>query len=456
MCATKNKILNLLMASLVLLITGCVDDRDFDKLETFCNDEQYDTITIGELKAMFTGDTAQIQEDLIIEGYVTSSDQSGNFYNVLHIQDSRSNPTHGLQIELELRDSHLFFNVGQHIKVKLKGLYLGESNDLFKIGGVFTSFGNRSVGRLPKTVVFDHIFTSCKDNVGVEPTLVSLTNLSDNMLSTLVKLENVEFAENLIGEPFAISNEETTRTVMDCEDNEFGLLNSGYSTFHEQLIPAQSGTITGILTKKGNSFLLTVRNVEDINLMNDRCKDVIDEYSSNNVFISELADPNNNAGARFVELYHSSDNILSLKGWSLVRYTNANLTVSSSIDLSNYTIGAKSLLVISPNAEEFERVYGFTPDIIVGTNSPADSNGDDNIALVDPFGTIIDLYGVIGEDGSGTDHEFEDGRALRKPEINIANAQFNPQEWIIINDSGGSGTLNDPQIAPEDFTPGVR
>ena len=43
-------------------------------------------------------------------------------------------------------------------------------------------------------------------------------------------------------------------------------------------------------------------------------------------------------------------------------------------------------------------------------NSAANSNGDDNIALVDPFGNLIDLFGVIGEDGSGTSHEFEDGR----------------------------------------------
>ncbi len=392
----------------------------------------------------------------MIEGYVTSSDIAGNFYNVIHFQDKRNSPTAGLQIELELRDSHLFFNVGQHVIIKLKGLYLGKSNDLFKLGAVFTSFGNRSVGRLPKTVVFDHILVSCEDNLGVEPNVVSLPNLADNMLNTLIKLENVEFAEEVIGEPFAITNEETVRPVLDCDDNEIGLVNSGYSSFHEQPIPEKSGTITGILTKKSSAFFLTVRNLEDIVFTNERCTDVIDEFTSKNILFSEIADPNNNAAARFVELYNSSETELSLKGWSLVRYTNANLTISSSIDLSNYNIGGKSLLVVSPNAAEFEQVYGFAPDIAVGTNTPADSNGDDNLALIDPFGTIVDMYGIIGEDGSGTNHEFEDGRALRKPEILIANDTFTPAEWIIYNDTGEAGTTNSPQNAPDDFTPGVR
>ena len=70
--------------------------------------------------------------------------------------------------------------------------------------------------------------------------------------------------------------------------------------------------------------------------------------------------------------------------------------------------------MISPNATEFETVYGFAPDLGVSTNSPADSNGDDSLELVDPFGTVIDVFGIVGEDGTGTNHEFEDGKAVRK------------------------------------------
>ena len=124
--------------------------------------------------------------------------------------------------------------------------------------------------------------------------------------------------------------------------------------------------------------------------------------------------------------------------------------------MSNFTIGGEGFLVISPNAAEFEIVYGLVPDIAVGTNSPADSNGDDNLVLLDPFGAIIDIFGIIGEDGSGTSHEFEDGRATRNLVILEGNPVFTASEWQIFNDTGGSGTINLPQNAPSDFNPGSR
>ncbi|WP_419212934.1 DUF5689 domain-containing protein [Maribacter sp. X9] len=448
--------LNFLITSIGLILLGCVKDRDFKKPSLVCTDENLTNISISELKEVYADQTIQIQEDWVVEGYVASSDKEGNFFNVLYFQDKPSKPTQGLHIEFELRDSHLFFDIGQHIFIKLKGLYLGKSKGVFKIGGVFTSFGNTSVGRLPNSVVYDHILLSCDTNSGIEPTSVSITALNESMVGTLVKIDNVEFMQDEVGKPFALVAEETKRNLTDCDDNELILLNSGYSDFQDHPIPEESGAITGILSVEGDELQLIIRDLNDLEFDLERCEDLVDEFTSDAIVISELADPDNNAGARFVELYNSADETLSLKGWSLVRYTNANTTVSSSIDLSDYSIQGHGLLVVSPNATEFEVVYNRVPDIVVGTNSPADSNGDDNIVLLDPFGTVIDIFGVIGEDGSGTNHEFEDGRAVRKIDVVKGNSLFTPNEWQVFNDTGGAGTVNSPQNAPMDFSPGIR
>jgi len=90
------------------------------------------------------------------------------------------------------------------------------------------------------------------------------------------------------------------------------------------------------------------------------------------------------------------------------------------------------------------------------SKGPADSNGDDNIELVDPNGTVIDIFGVIGENGSGTNHEFEDGKALRNASVIQGNPVYNFNEWQLWNDTGAEGTTKLPQNAPDDFTPGVR
>ncbi len=441
---------------LLIIVTGCVNNRDFDALLPACSSDLQANASFAEVKALYLEETVKIQEDLIIEGYVISSDAVGNFFGVLHFQDVPFNPTEAFQIEIDLRDSHLFFAVGDKVMVKLKGLYLGKSKGVFKLGGSFLSFGNVSVGRLASNTVFEHVFVSCDERQSVVPKLLSISELSETVPNTLVQLDNIEFSQDDLGLSFAVEREETVRLLVDCEDDELEIVNSGFSDFQAELLPEGRGTITGVLIQDNNDFYLQIRDLDDIDFTNERCEDVIDEFSSQEILFSELADPDNNAGARFVELYNSSDLPLSLNGWQLVRYTNAALEISSRLNLSAYVIEAQSTLVIAADRDEFLAVFGLLPDVVAGSNSPADSNGDDNLQLIDPFGTVIDAFGVVGVDGSGTAHEFEDGKAIRRSGITVGNSLYTPTEWEIYNDTGGAGTINLPQIAPQDFTPGVR
>jgi len=454
----NNKDVEIFILSLISLIgvLGCVQDKDFDPPKESCVSDLVSNATYAEVKNLYTEGVIKIQDDLIIDGYVISSDETGNFFSSLHFQDKLDNPTAGFQIAFDLRDSHLFYPVGSKIYLKLKGLYLGKQKGVYKLGGTFSSFGNLSIGRLPAKVVSKHLFSSCDVLVSARPTPIGLSTLDDSMVNTLVELNTVEIIENELGLSFAEEKEETERTLIDCSDNEIVLLNSGYSDFQQEELPEGNGSVVGVLLRANDEYQIVIRDLDDINLQNERCADLVDEFTSNAIFISELADPNNNSGARFVELYNASTQSLSLKGWILNRFTNDNSELSSSTDLSGLEIQAQNTLVISPNATEFETVYGFAPDLAIGTNSPADSNGDDNLQLVDPFGTVIDSFGIVGEDGSGTNHEFEDGRAVRNPEIVQANPTFTFIEWAIFNDTGSAGTTNQPQNAPEDFTPGMR
>lgn len=450
------RLISILTILLALLAGSCVADRSFDVSKIECGEGLVSNIGFSELKGMYVDGVFQIQEDLVLEGYINSSDLSGNFFGTLHLQDHAESPTQGLQIELDVRDYHLMYPVGSRVYVKLKGLYLGKGNESYKLGAVFSSFGNLSVGRLPVAAAQQHIINSCDSPYELQPALVKLDSLIDTPLNTLVEFSGMEFEAEELGNTYAQYQEETARVLKDCEDLNITLLNSGYSDFQSEVLPEGNGSIKGILLKSKNTYQLVIRNMKDVNFSNERCKIVPTEFTSRNIFLSEIADPNNNPGARFVELYNSASQPLDLNGWTLIRYTNANTEASSSLDLSAYQIGTYKTLVISPNKEEFELVYGFAPDIGISTNSPADSNGDDNLVLVDPFGEIIDVFGVPGEDGSGTNHEFEDGRAVRIDGVTMGNTTFTFEEWLIYNDSGESGTINLPQNAPEDFSPGIR
>ena len=83
------------------------------------------------------------------------------------------------------------------------------------------------------------------------------------------------------------------------------------------------------------------------------------------VFITELADPNNNAGARFVELYNNGAEVDLSTGWMLQRYTNGNVDPQSPVALTG-VIGAGGYYVISPNGGAFLTAYGVDADQDIG------------------------------------------------------------------------------------------
>ena len=115
-------------------------------------------------------------------------------------------------------------------------------------------------------------------------------------------------------------------------------------------------------------------------------------------------------------------------------------------------IAAGGFYIICNDADKYLATYGFNADQDIGTGGAADSNGDDNMALLGTDGSIVDMFGVAGEDGTGTGHEFEDGRAERGADNTSASATWDEAGWNIDNDSGG-GDGN--QYAPEGFDPGA-
>ena len=186
----------------------------------------------------------------------------------------------------------------------------------------------------------------------------------------------------------------------------------------------------------------------------------ISGFSFGQVIITELADPNGATAARFVEIYNVSDSDVDLTGWELRRWTNANADPQGTgVDLSSIgTLSSGSFALIAANATEFETVYGIPADINAGTGGAADSNGDDQIAIFDDTDQTIDIFGVPGEDGSGTCHEFEDGRAERVSSVSASSATWNESEWNVWADSTVSGCTshtNSPRTAPADYDPGA-
>lgn len=163
------------------------------------------------------------------------------------------------------------------------------------------------------------------------------------------------------------------------------------------------------------------------------------------VYISHIADPNSGAAARFVEIYNPSCDTIDLEasGYSMRRFTNAgpDFTTNTVYNFEGQTIASKGFLTLCKSMADFNVAYAAdspsprTCDVDIGDSGPADSNGDDQISLW-KGDDMIDIFGVPGEDGTGTDHEFEDGQTVRTtagptPTWDVAH-------WEVRSDASGA------------------
>ena len=101
------------------------------------------------------------------------------------------------------------------------------------------------------------------------------------------------------------------------------------ATFANETYPMGNGKIVGIASTYTDPVLL-IRDLEDTgNMMETRCVPTGD--ITNKVFFTELADPDNNAKARFIEIYNADTKPIDLTAWTINRYTNDSNTITSEI-----------------------------------------------------------------------------------------------------------------------------
>lgn len=175
------------------------------------------------------------------------------------------------------------------------------------------------------------------------------------------------------------------------------------------------------------------------------------------LIISEIADPNDDFTGRFVEIYNPTGATVDLStgNWNLTRYSNGS-TSGTDIPLSGSIAAGDTYVIAFTDASGpyHNSLYGVGADL---ESTQINGNGDDVYALYfgggSTTGTLVDIYGVIGTDGTGEVWEYEDGRAYRDSSVTSPNDTFNASEWVIFSDD----PVNTNGIANvADMTPGVH
>lgn len=210
--------------------------------------------------------------DDIIEGYVVSSDESGNFFKTISFQTIPTNGVaQGFSIGFDATNSYIDYRIGSKVFIKLKNQFTDVNYGGMRIGSLYVNaYGEATVGRIAQNEYKNVLNTSCVviDESKLVRSLSMAELLNDNNINTLVQLSDVQFADAALGRHyFEEANNvggATNWNLRDKAGNQVIFRTSSYADFATSLVPKGSGTVRGILTKYGTDYQIMVRSEKDV------------------------------------------------------------------------------------------------------------------------------------------------------------------------------------------------
>jgi|GEM_PF-113489 len=275
---------SVLLFAFVIFTSSCVQDDEYELPETDVSDPalQGDLVSITSIKAtleaaQITGEeTATFQDtNTFVSGFVISTDEGGNFFEELILQDKPKNPTAGIKVLLDVNPLFTKYEVGRKVFIKLDGLSVGLNSGVVTLGVLNTN----EIDKISAASEDEFLFRSAQKDTLI-PTVKTLSQITRNDENTLIQLPNVQFTESQAGLTFANEPDDAfdgDRLVESCSEDGGSILfqTSTFADFRGLAIPDGSGTMTAVLSKNffGDENVIVIRDPKDLIFESpDRCE----------------------------------------------------------------------------------------------------------------------------------------------------------------------------------------
>lgn len=254
-------------------------------------------------------------DEAIIEGFVISSDEAGNFYKTMVIQDKTENPEFGVVVLIDMKAFYTKYNFGRKIYIKLSGLSIKEEKGQFLLGYLI---GNELVN-IPNTLMDNYIIRS-QGTEEIYPKKIRLEDLSDKLINTYVEVSGLQFPKDAQGKTFAgeeFDRYNGERIIEQCDNLvESFLYTSTYSDFKSRLLPNEKFSMRAVLSRDYyTNKIVFILNNPDLMITEDTERCDPDFYDCKN---------ENDTGEKIV-YYEDFENFKSTSDIEEQGWTNTNV-----------------------------------------------------------------------------------------------------------------------------------
>ena len=207
-----------------------------------------------------------IGTDEFIQGFVVSSDETGNFFKSIVINDG----TNGIAILVDAFDTYIDYTIGAEVFVALEDLFISDFGGLPQLG---YSPSAENIKRIPEGLVSSILIKSGNSTL-VDPVQTDISSLSPDLVNTLIEIDDIQFIDSDTGGTYANNGTPGNgynATLEDCDGNLMTLRTSDFADFADDRIPTANGTIRGVLQIFAGTYQLILNFPENVNLISERC-----------------------------------------------------------------------------------------------------------------------------------------------------------------------------------------
>lgn len=260
-------------------LTGCDEDLAVPPLAIPHSDMKANT-TIADFKAKYWSSETNYYtevgltdegEHIILGGRIAASDDTGNIYQNLILQDE----TGAVTIAIYMKNLNTRFKVGEEMFIDVTGLYAGKYAGMFEIGkdDIYAATNTPQIGKMDEAVFLAHAeINGLPKPSEVYTETVTIADMKSwasdpaklqKYQSQLIRINGVSWkggGETLWADAGTSHN---TRYLYDESGQSIAVDNSGYSDFCDQVLPAGHGDIIAVASYYNGNWQLVFRGPDD-------------------------------------------------------------------------------------------------------------------------------------------------------------------------------------------------
>jgi Family of unknown function (DUF5689) len=294
--------------------------------------------------------------DDIIEAYMVSSDEGGNFYQSMYFQPLDGSK--GFNVSAEVRSIFNKIEPGRKVFLKMKGLAYANQQASFAQGLIFGAKPTDIyvVDRIQSYNVDKFLIPSC-DFISEDLIVTKFNDIASaknlNNLNKLIQIDNVQFTDNFANGTYDTNLKDNSDSSIDFTDGSttMAIRTSRFATFAGNKTPIGNGSVRGVLTKYGSGYQIILRTERDIVMNNPRIIKPSLPIGGTTIDYTLPFSENFTSYANDLNIFpkYVNDQILGGKYWSIKSFSGNKYLEMTSFGSSNTSINAKTYFMVPVN-----------------------------------------------------------------------------------------------------------